>query len=108
MSKVKTPRQKKSLSLVRDRRNIFGENSKASRKNIAKGQQRRRMDERRSVAQVLARLNGHVEDDVASEAELQVKLTIAHVRHWGFRKTPDQPLGVVLERKKARKVETTD
>ena len=100
MSKVKTPTEKKRLSLTRDRRNTYGENSKSSRKNIAKAKQRRHMDERRAVAHVLKGLNGQVDDDVASDAELEVKVTIADSRNRGFRKTPDKPLGVVLTRKK--------
>jgi len=100
VSKVKTPTEKKRLSLTRDRRNTYGENSKSSRKNIAKAKQRRHMDERRAVAHVLKGLNGQVDDDVASDAELEVKVTIADSRNRGFRKTPDKPLGVVLPRKK--------
>jgi len=100
VSKVKTPTEKKRLSLTRDRRNTYGENSKSSRKNIAKAKQRRHMDERRAVAHVLKGLNGQVDDDVASDAELEVKVTIADSRNRGFRKTPDKPLGVVLTRKK--------
>ena len=101
MSKIKSPEHKKRLSLERDRRNIYGENSKSSRKNIAKGKQRRHMDERRGVTQVLGRLKGQVDDDVATEAELEAKLTIADSRNRGFRKVPDQPLGAVLARKKS-------
>ncbi len=37
MSKSKDPKQKKQLSLKRDRRNVYGENPAASRKGIAKG-----------------------------------------------------------------------
>jgi hypothetical protein len=86
MSKIKTPRQKKQLSLERDRRNAYREDSKASRKNIARGKQRRHMDERRAVAQVLSGLKGKVEEGVAANAEL----------HRGFRKVPDEPPGVHL------------
>ena len=103
MSKIKSPTQKKSLSLKRDRRNIFGENSKSSRKNIAKGKQLGHMDERRAVSQVLSRLTGQVDDDVASETELQVKLSITDSRNRGFRKHPDKPLGEVIERKMAKR-----
>ena len=60
------------------------------------------MDERRAVASVLNSLKGQVDDDVASEAELEVKVTIADSRNRGFRKSPDKPLGVVLARKKSR------
>jgi hypothetical protein len=96
MSKIKSPREKKRLSLKRDRRNTYGENSKSSRKNIARGKQRRHMDERRGVAQVLGRLKSEVDEDVGSEAEAKAKLRIADSRNRGFKKVPDTPLGVVL------------
>jgi hypothetical protein len=102
MSKVKSPKQKKQLSLDRDRRNTYGENSKSSRKNIARGKRLRRMDERRGVAQVLNRLKGAVDEDQGANAELQAKLRVADSRNRGFRKIPDQPLGVVLSRKKSK------
>jgi hypothetical protein len=100
VSKIKSPAEKKRLSLTKDRRNTYGENSKSSRKNIAKGKQRRHMDERRAVAKVLSGLKGHVDDDAASKAELEVRLAISDSRNRGFRKVPDEPLGVVLARKK--------
>ncbi|MGB6896966.1 MAG: hypothetical protein WBE12_00095, partial [Candidatus Acidiferrum sp.] len=103
MSKIKSPKQKKSLSLKRDRRNIHGENSKSSRKNIARGKQLRHMDERRAISQVLSRLTGQIDDDVASETEFQVKLTITDSRNRGFRKHPDKPLGEVIERRMAKR-----
>jgi hypothetical protein len=104
MSKVKNPSEKKRLSLQRDRRNTYGENPQASRKGIAKGKQRRHMNERRNAAQLLGRVSGSIDDDVASNVELQVKVAIADSKNRGFRKIPDEPLGVVLERKRARKM----
>jgi len=105
VSSVKNPKQKKRLSLKHDRRNVFGENSKASRKNIARGKQRRQMNERRQIAQVLGKLTGQVDDDVASDAELQVKLTITHSKNRGFEKLPDKPLSEVIQRKMERRRE---
>jgi hypothetical protein len=105
VSKVKNPRQKKRLSLERDRRNVFRENSKSSRKNVAWGKQRRQMNERRGIAQLLGRLTGQIDDDAASNAELRVKLMIAHSKNRGFEKHPDRPLGEVIERKLNRRRE---
>ena len=102
MSSIKSPREKKQLSLARDRRNRYGENSQASRKGIRRGKQRRHMDERRSVAEVLGQLKGQVDDDEATELELQAKTRITGSKRRGFRKTPDTPLGVVLAAKKAK------
>lgn len=103
MSTVKNPEEKKLFSLSRDRRNRYGENSKASRKSIQRGKQRRHMDERRTVGEVLNRLKGDVQEDEASAAELQAKTRIVDSERRGFRKKPDTPLGVVLENKRAKK-----
>ena len=103
MSTIKNPIQKKSMSLKRDRRNTYGENSKSSRKNIARGKQRRHMDERRATSQLLRQITGHVDEEVTSQAEHQIKLTIFDSRNRGFRKIPDRPLGEVLARKRVRK-----
>ena len=103
MSTIKNPEEKKRLSLTLDRRNRYGENSKASRKGIQRGKQLRHMDERRTVGEVLARLKGDVQEEQAIEAELLAKTRITHSRRRGFKKSPDTPLGVVLASKKARK-----
>ena len=106
MSTVKNPKEKKRLSLSRDRRNIFGENSKSSRKNIARGKQRRQMSERREIAQLLGGLVGRVsDDDAAADTELQVKLAITRSKNRGFDKHPDKPLGEVIQRKLAKRSE---
>ena len=102
MSTVKNPEEKKRLSLARDRRNRYGENSKSSRKSIRRGKQRRHMDERRTVGEVLGQLKGNVQEDDATEVELRAKTRIADSRGRGFRKRPDTPLGVVLAAKRVR------
>ena len=58
VSKIKSPQEKKRASLEFDRRNIYGENSKASRKGIQKGKQRSHMEERRSAKAKLSTANG--------------------------------------------------
>ena len=103
MSTIKNPKRKKQLSLERDCRNIFGQNSNASRKNIPKAKQRSHMNERRSVSQLLTRLSGQVEEEKASEAEFAVKVKTADCSNWAFKKRPDKPLEVFLERKKLRR-----
>jgi hypothetical protein len=99
MSTIRNPTQKKTLSLKRDRRNVYRENSKATRKCVPRAKQRRHRDERRAVAHVLRRLRGDVDEDIASLTELEVKVTVADSRNRGFKKIPDQPLEVVLARK---------
>ncbi len=100
MSTVKNPEDKKRLSLERDRRNTYGENSKSSRKDIKRGKQRTHMDERRTVGQVLGNLKGSIPDDEATAAELIAKTKTTTKRREGFKKRPDTPLGVVLRRKR--------
>jgi hypothetical protein len=103
VSTIKSPDDKKRLSLERDRRNRYGENDKSSRKSIQRGKQRQHMDERRSVGEILSRLRGDVQEDEATEIELRAKTRIAHSKGEGFRKHPDTPLAVVLATKRARK-----
>jgi hypothetical protein len=93
MSTVKNPEEKKRLSLARDRRNRYGENSKSSRKNIQRGKQRRHRDEHRGVGETLGRLKG----------SLRAKTKITDSQRRGFRKRPDTALGVVPATKRARK-----
>ena len=57
------------------------------------------MDERRTVGQVLGRIKGSIQDDVAVEAEVLAKARIIDSRRRGFKKKPDTPLGVVLANK---------
>jgi hypothetical protein len=103
VSTVKNPKEKKLLSLARDRRNRYGENSKSSRKNIPRAKQRRHMDERRAVGEVLGRLKGNIQEDEATQAEVLAKTKITVRRRRGFRKEPDTPLGVVLAAKRTGK-----
>lgn len=103
MSSTKNPKEKKRLSLERDRRNTYGENSKSSRKNIARGKQRQHMDERRTAGQALGMLKGEVEEEDATIAELLAKTRIVDSRRRGFKKKPDSPLALVLTKKGAKK-----
>lgn len=51
MSKEKSPQVKNEQSLKRDRRNTYGENSKSSRKNVARGKQTSEQRERNAVTE---------------------------------------------------------
>jgi len=73
MNTVRNPEEKKRLSLARDRRNRYGENSKSSRKNIQRRKQLRHTDERRSAGEALGRLKGSVQEEEATEAELRLR-----------------------------------
>ena len=103
MSKVKTPQQKKRLSYEHDRRNTYGENQKSSRKNIPKSKQRSHQEERRSVRQVLIAAQGEVAEEAADQAQSQTLRTGRIKKLKAFRKSPDKPLGEVIERRLHRR-----
>ena len=78
MSTVKSPGEKKQLSLKLDRRNTYGENAKASRKGIQKGKQRQHMNERRSTGEVLRGLKGNVPEECGKRCRIACKDTDRH------------------------------
>src|SRR3954451_2036583 len=86
----KTPKEKKRLSLAKDRRNIYGENSKSSRKNIARGRASGNRKYRRKLKQGLS--------TDASKFELVVSAGAAKVGRNRWRKIPDISLGDYLIR----------
>jgi hypothetical protein len=108
VSKVKTPQEKKRLSYEHDRRNTYGENQKSSRKNIPRSKQLSHQDERRTVRQALipaqgAQGGGGVADEVADEAQSQALRKGRMKKLKAFRKSPDRPLGEVIERRLRRR-----
>lgn len=102
MNTTKSPQEKKRLSLERDRRNTYGENSKSSRKNIRQGKQRSHMQQRRVAGQSLKGIKGRLDEDGASAAESETRTRIIKSKREAFRKQPDTPLRVVLERKRVK------
>ena len=98
--KPKTPQNKKELSLRKDRRNVYGENDKASRKAIPRRKQRGQMEARREVNQVLSTAPlAKSQDEIEQIASNLRSVELAKKRK-RFKKVPDQPLGVVLKRRK--------
>jgi hypothetical protein len=96
---TKTPQEKKKLSYAKDRRNTFGENSKASRKGIPLAKARSIRAERHEKDIVLAAAMVSPDPDQLAAVDLQVKAR--KPRQW--KKTPDKPLGEVLARRTRRK-----
>ncbi|WP_298376541.1 hypothetical protein [uncultured Bradyrhizobium sp.] len=103
MSKVKTPQEKKRQSYQHDRRNVYGENQKSSRKNIPRSKQLSHQEERRSVRQVLIAAQGSVADQVADEAQSQALSKGRTKKLKAFRKSPDRPLREVVKRRLRRR-----
>lgn len=99
MSKLKSPQEKKKASLDHDRRNVYGENDKSSRKNIPRSKQMSHAAERRATQQPLVKLRGEIDEDHAVQAELECYSRSKAKRRAGFRKNPDRPLRDVLARK---------
>jgi hypothetical protein len=109
VSKIKTPQEKKKLSYANDRRNTYGENQKSSRKNIPRSKQLSHQGERRTVRQALIAAQGDVADEIADEAQSQALRKGRMRRLKAFRKSPDTPLGEVIERRLRRRTsETSD
>lgn len=102
MSKIKSAREKKALSLKRDRRNTFHENSKASRNAIPRRKQLSHMGERRAVTQILSHLREGAAEDDATNADALAKTTILEKKRKAFKKHRDTALGVVVKEKLAR------
>jgi hypothetical protein len=96
MSRVKSPQEKKTLSLKKDRRNVYGECPTSSRKNIRRGKQRSYMLLRPTAAQALASFNNTGDAD---EADSLTKVKIVVARRNSFKKDPDVPLEDAIERK---------
>jgi hypothetical protein len=91
----RSPSRDKQLSLEKDGRNDYGENSKSSRKNIPlfKAQSNRRG---RHGAKVAVNI---MIDDEAVDAERRLLLADQKALRPVKKKSPDRPLGEVLARK---------
>jgi len=96
-----TPQQKKRLSYAKDRRNTYGENSKASRKGIPLSKAREIRADRHAQDHALAQALRATDPDRLDAVENKVRST--EPRQW--RKSPDEPLGQVLARRAARRGE---
>jgi hypothetical protein len=95
----KTPQEKKALSYAKDRRNLYGENDKSSRKAIPL---RKRLVNRANRHQVQQALAGAV--GAPDPEAVQVRAQGKRPKRW--RKWPDVPLAEVvahhLERREQR------
>jgi len=105
MSTIKSPSEKKRISLVRDRRNVYGECPTSSRKNISRGKQRGHMEVRRAANEELRALKGTPVEVEADEIESRAKDRILALTRSSFKKIPDASLGEVLTRKMKRRNE---
>jgi hypothetical protein len=99
MSSLKSPQQKKLASLALDRRNVYGENDKASRKSIPRGKQSSQQALRSAAKRPLLNTELLVDEDSADKLEFEVQSAVLHGQRKIFKKKPDAPLGAVIRRK---------
>lgn len=97
---MKTPQEKKGLSYRKDRRNTYGENSKASRKGIPLSKARAIRAERHAQDHRLLESLKTNDDEQLALIENSVRST--KPRQW--RKSADKPLGELLARRLLRKI----
>ena len=103
MSKVKSPPDKKRSSLLKDRRNVYGDCPTSSRKNIRRGKQRSHKALRRALAEELRPVKGASSAVDGDFAEEQARERLAKHKRTAFKKSPDAPLAVVINRKQERR-----
>ena len=93
----RTPQEKKRLSYAKDRRNVFSENSKASRKAVPlRKKLRSRATRHLENTQLSAEARTLPSDQVVGKSKK------AAATHPVWRKMPDRPLGEVLVQKRSR------
>ena len=107
MSKLKTPQQKKRASLALDRRNVYGENDKASRKLIPRRKQEAHQELRRAANQPLKKIEDLIDEDASDQAEAKIQTTTIAKKRKGFKKSPDAPLGNFLVGRKSKEYPDT-
>lgn len=100
MVRQKTPQEKKALSLKRDRRNMYGENTKGTRVGIPRSKQQSKQAERRVAKQPLLAATGNVDEESVLAAQEASVAAGKLKRNRGFRKMPDMALGEVLRRRR--------
>jgi hypothetical protein len=103
MSMRKSPQEKKALSLIRDRRNMYGESPHSSRKNIKRGKQNQHQEERRTANQALAAIGAGSSEEQMVSHELAAEAKARLHRLDGFKKEADRPLGEFIERQQDRR-----
>jgi len=97
--KQKSPQEKKRDSYLKDRRNTYGENAKASRKLIPKRKATGSRALRRIANQALAEATALSDPEIVDASIPRLK----RKRRQGWKKEPDQPLQVVIPRKRKRR-----
>jgi hypothetical protein len=107
MSKIKSPAEKKRLSLKRDRRNAFGESAHGARKAIPRRKAAQHQQERHSANQALGKALRSSSVESLESVESEVRSGSRLKRLAGFKKIPDEPLERAIKRKRAKRAKRT-
>jgi hypothetical protein len=95
----RTPQEKKTLSLKKDRRNTYGESPHGARKSIPLQKRLRNRSDRRHKESQLPIFPGQIDLEEADRIESAISSKAP--RQSG--KVPDSPLGQVIARKQLRR-----
>ena len=95
----RTPQEKKRLSYEKDRRNTYGESPHGARNSIPQRKAFRNRANRRRQDLALRQLPARVDEDLAE----RIESGMFHYAPRFWKKCPDGPLGVVVERKLERR-----
>lgn len=94
MKERKSPQEKKDLSYTRDRRNVYGENDKSSRKNIPLRKAKQNRAFRKKANEAIKQAVG------ADFEQLEaIKNEVLGIKKGDWKKYPDAPLGEVVRKK---------
>ena len=102
MKRIRTPQEKKALSLEFDRRNVVAESQWGARDAIAKRKRWVNQSHRKAVHQELSALTGAQPADAET-----VESAVAATKRHNWRKRPDVPLKEALSRRRSRKSEAS-
>ncbi|MFE9579307.1 hypothetical protein ACFYO1_23175 [Nocardia sp. NPDC006044] len=95
----RSPQEKKQLSYAKDRRNDYGENDKASRKNLPRKRARVHRANRHRAHAELHGATGPLDVEASDAAETRLR----GLRPKRFKKQPDVPLGEYVRWKLGRR-----
>ena len=98
MSRRRTPAEKKRLSYKKDRRNDYGENSKASRRSIRRRKRFVNRANRRRSRTDLSRIDAPMDGELA-----ELRLAGRAEKRW--EKSPDRPLGEYVQQRLRRRAD---
>ena len=99
MSKVKSPVDKKRNSLLKDNRNVYSDGPSWSRKQVRRRKQISHHALRQAAAEELRLVKGASDVADGDIAEDRARNRLAEQKRASFKKFPDEPLAIVIDRK---------